>query len=637
VSAIWALLRLDGAPVEAAHLERVSAALKPLGPERADVWREGPVGLGHRLMVFTPEDRADQQPTSSTDGKLVLIYDGRLDNRPELAEVLKLKPAAARLWPDSAYVVRAFQTWGDDTPQYLVGGWALIVWDKPRRRLLAALSPGGSRSLFYHQTAQAVALASLPHGLLALPWVPRQLNASKLAGFLGGGSEADRTNTFFEGIHRLPGGHLLTVADGQVSTSSFWNPDPHHELRLPRDEDYVEAFNALFERVVSDHLRSAAPVAVMMSGGLDSTAVAAVAAPLLQARGEGLLTFTSVPDARAASTLAPGRVADETPSVQAVAAMYTNLSPEFVATDDAYFLDDLDAYFSFNLAPPVAIANRVWLDAILRAASQRGHRVILTGESGNHSLSWSGAGVIAYHLRRRAIGTAWREARALARRGRPLSPWRMLLTQGVLPLLPESATAWLGRLRRPPDPFASSPLRPAYVEAHAVNFRRGQALWHRPRPRRSHGGVSYHATVWRAQFGVDARDPTGDQRVIEFCLSLPHDQFLRDGQPRWLIRRAMAGRLPPEVLHARERGAQGSDWLYRLRQHRAEVAATLEALRQDELARDMLDLDRLGRLIEAWPEPDPMAGLDDPKLNEYAVAQLGLVAGRFILWAHGGS
>ena len=641
MSAIWALLHHDGQPADPAELAAMSAALAQLGPERSGAWQAGPVGLGHRLMSFTPEDLREQQPIRSGDGRLRLVFDGRLDNRPELAQALGLTAEQAREWPDSAFVLRALEEWGEDCPQRLVGGLAFIAWDAPRQRLFAASTPGNSCVLFYHQTPRRLALASMPRGLLALPGVPRKLNETRLAEYLLYSRAYARSSTFFEDIQRLPSGYSLSAEGGAVQVRRYWAPDLAREIRYPRDEDYVAAFNELFERVVADQLRSLTPVGVMLSSGLDSMAVAVTAADQLQARGEKLVSFTSVPDARSTQPVPPGRYGDERAYVLAMAREHANLEAVVVDTDGQWVLDGLEARFEHQEAPPGPAANTVWLDAILRRASERGLRVLLSGLAGNLVVSWTGQGLIAHYLRRGRAGAAWREARALARTGQSRSPWRALLGQGLLPLLPDRVWAAVERLRGRDGEQAGSSIRPSFAAAHGLApepaglnpAERLSADGRRARYGYATGRTAQSMPGWRSQFGVDVRDPTGDQRLVEFCLALPHDQFQRNGQSRWLIRRAMAGRLPPEVLWNPERGLQSSDWLYRLQGRREAAAAALRAVEQDELALRALAVERLRKLVEAWP--DPAASGPETK-EEYRLLQDGLVAGRFILWARSG-
>src|SRR6185503_14453349 len=174
------------------------------------------------------------------------------------------------------------------------------------------------------------------------------------------------------------------------------------------------------------------------------------------------------------------------------------------------------------------------------------------------------------------------------------SPWRALASQGLAPLAPEPLWELLERLRGRRTPGAALPIRPAFAAAHGLSaeaslrvLARGARVAADSRPQRANyaaNRTTHHVPAWRAQFGVDARDPTGDQRLIEFCLALPPEQFQRDGQARWLIRRAMAGRLPSEVLWNRDRGQQSSDWLHRLRARREDAAQSLRQIQQDDLA-----------------------------------------------------
>ena len=642
MSAIWALIYDDGRPVDPADLARMSDALAPLGPERCEQWQHGPAGLGHRLMAFTPEDLRERQPLRGADGRHVLVFDGRLDNRPELAAALQLSPEEAREWPDSAYVARAFQAWGENCPARLVGGLACIVWDTHARRLFAFSTPGNSCPLFYYHAPHVLALASMPRGLLALPFVPSQLDVASLARFLAHASGGDRTATFFAGIQRLPAGHTLAAEAGPARIQRYWSPDPSREIRLARDDDYVEAFSALFERVIGDHLRSLTPVGVMMSGGLDSTSVAAVAAAQLKARGQDLMSFTAVPDAgaNAGQFLPAGRIADETPFVMAVASQHDNLDPVFVSTGGQCYLDGLDSRFDHFQAPPVAAANRVWLDAALRAAGERGRRVVFTGEAGNYAVSWSGDGLIHHYLRQGSLGRAWREARGLARHSQARSALGALLADGLAPFVPQPAWSALQLMRGRAPRKARSPINPSFAAEHGLTLNGAKPPVSRRNAAGSRG-MAYHVAVnridhiaqaRRSQFGLDTRDPTGDQRVLEFCLALPYEQFQRDGQQRWLIRRAMSGRLPQEVLWAKQRGAQAADWLHSVYRNRPAARQAFELIRLNELARRALALDRMERLLDAWPEPRPG---DFRTQDEYRLLQDGLVAGRFIAWAQG--
>ncbi|HEV8711262.1 MAG TPA: asparagine synthase C-terminal domain-containing protein [Candidatus Binatia bacterium] len=432
----------------------------------------------------------------------------------------------------------------------------------------------------------------------------------------------------------------------------YWQLDLNRQIRFPRDDDYVEAFKELFERVVSDHLRSLTPVGVFMSGGLDSTAVATTAAQLLKRQGKRLATFTEVPRAGFTGPVLNGRYADETPFVQAVARLHDNLDVNLIRTDGRTFLDDLDHFFAYAETPFPNTSNRVWYEAILQAAKQQGVRILLTGDQGNLSLSWNGRGLLPYLLRTGQWGRALHEARALAQRGEARAAWRALSGQGILPLLPTSLWLIVQRLRGKAETGSTLPwqtysaIHPDFATAHKVESRA------RERGHDFHGRLSANTrqirsrvitgiditgplpTGYRAMFGVETRCPPADVRVVEFCLALPEDQYLRDGQPRWLIRRAMADRLPPAVLGNRKRGLQAADWFERLSAIRPHIFEELAQLEQSELARRALDLPRLRRLVEQWPQDG--WGEMQVLMNYRMLLESGLMVGRFLRWFEAG-
>lgn len=647
MSAIIGLINLNDQPVDRVYLERMSTALAAHATDGGGMWIQGCVGLGQGLICFTPEDRLECQPLISRDGQRVLVCAARLDNRPELMRALDISPIHARELPDSVFILRAYERWGEDCVCHLVGAFVFALWDAYTQSLLIARSPMGERVLFYHHTPQTFAFATMPRGLLALPFVSRELNEEQLADFLVSHNR-DIYATFYRSISRLPPGQLLTVGHGEVKVRRYWQLDLNREIRFPRDSDYVEAFNELFERVVSDHLRSRTPVGVFMSGGLDSSSIAATAARLLQAQDKRLAAFTEVPRAGFDGPVAAPSYADETPFVEAVAHLHKNMDLNLVRTDGLTFLHDLDRFFAYTEVPFPNTSNRVWWEAILQRASSQGIRVMLTGMQGNLTMSWNGSGLLAQLLRQGRWGRALHEAQALAYSGEARSTLRALVGQGVMPHLPTPLWAAIQRLRgklkeSPDEPWhAYSPIHPDFVaaqklKAHDLRINSPYLARLRADTRQLRYRVATTVDIgsdldtgYQAMFGIETRSPTADVRLLQFCLALPEEQYLRDGQPRWLIRRAMTDRLPPKVLENRKRGLQAADWYERLSAAREAVQAELAGLERSELARRVLDLPRLRRLFKQWPRD----GWDELQtyIDYCRVLESGLMVGRFLCW-----
>jgi len=132
----------------------------------------------------------------------------------------------------------------------------------------------------------------------------------------------------------------------------------------------------------------------------------------------------------------------------------------------------------------------------------------------------------------------------------------------------------------------------------------------------------------RPWFGIETRDPTSDRRVIEYCFSIPGSQYLRNGVTRWLVRRAMEGRLPDHVRNRTTRGGQSADWTEWLPAMRGELVAELDRLDRSETANRCLDLAKLRSLMDRWPE---RLGIEHDR-DYHLLLLRGIMMGRFIRW-----
>jgi asparagine synthase (glutamine-hydrolysing) len=648
MSVVFGVVNWDGRPVAAGDLDRMDAALAAHGPDGHGLWRDGNAGLGHRLSQKTPEDRLERQPLSCADhGQLVA--DARIDNRDELSRAWPARPAEARDWPDSAFIARALETWGEDGAARLRGAFAFAHWDCRARRLLLARSPFCERPLFYVSSPDRFAFASMPKALFALGGVVRAVDEGFLADVLAG-VHPDAERSYFRGVRRVPPGHALIVTASGARTIRFWRPESIGELRLPTDEAYVEAFLDVYGRAVRDAIRSAGPVGVMLSGGLDSTSLAALAAPLLAGRGDRLAAFTEVPAEGFAGPVVPHRYVDETPLVESLGRRYPNIDLSFIRTNGAFFLDGADARYAATEVPVRGALNLAWWHALLDNARGRGVTVMLGGFVGNATVSYNGASAIAYligHVRWRA---AIREARAAGAAAGASTP-RILAAQGIAPWLPAWCYRGLQRLRDPLGRAGHLQQRPAAINpsfagpavgARAASESSGDRSRLQPGSRAERSALLSRAPLatdglmagLQARFGIELRDPTADSRVVEFCLAVPEDQYRRGGEPRWLIRRAMAGRVPAEILDNRKRGLQAADWLSQLQAHQERMRIELDLAGQSDLVRRALDLPRLRRLVDALPSAD---AADFRVLADYrGVLDHGLDVARFILWVERG-
>ena len=603
MSALFGIINHDGQPVAQDQLAAMAAALAQLGADGGGLWALGGAGLGMRLMAFTPEDRLERQPRLAAGQGSALVFDGRLDNREELAAKLGM---TALDRPDSELVEAAYQRWGEACLPQLAGVFALARWDGPAQTLFLARSPILAPPIFYYSSPGWCAFATMPRGLFALPGIPRALNEQKFADMLIH-SPADPEATLYRGIARLATGSQLSLCRGQGRARAFWQADQVRELRFRRDQDYIDGFHELAAEVVRNQLRSSTPVGVMLSGGLDSATVAVLAARQLAVQGRRLSAYTEVPRFGFDGPVPPGRYPDEGSRVTALAAGVSNLDLNLIRTGQACFLDRIDWRFPHLERPVNTMVNLVWMEAILAASAEKGARVLLMGAQGNLTISRGGPGRLA-RLRSLLPGPL---GRALAGLG----------GQGDRAIL------------------ADSPIHPGFAAHHRVLARARAAREGLHRPGAHSRLLAGQAlmlqdlglleTPLRGMLGVELRSPTADIRLAEFGLSLPDEQLQRPGEPRSFLRRAMRGQLPPELLGNRLRGQQAADWFERLALVRHSLPAELERLEACGSARRILDLGRMRALLEAWPQARP-----EPQwlAQVQRVLERGLVVGRFLLW-----
>jgi asparagine synthase (glutamine-hydrolysing) len=564
MSGIVGLIHFDGRPVMMERLVEMTDAIAHRGPDGVAHWLEGSVGLGHRMMRATPEARYEQQPLADESGRLRLIFDGRIDNRAELKTAINAAGLQLRTDTDAELVLKAYQCWGEESPQRLLGDFAFALWDAPRRSLFCARDLFGSKPFYYYLTERLFVFASEVKAILSAPDIQRRLNEARIADYLVDYLEAhDNTSSFFEGVFKLPPAHTAWVRAGRITLDRYWSPDPHREIHYRSDAEYEEAFREYFTEAVRCCLRSARPAGSMLSGGMDSSSIVCVARELLGDEGQPpLRTFSAI------SSEQPESCA-ETQAIHAVARMNglesQTISPDQLGQFDGALdalVNRMDDLFDSKI---VHVPMTMYL-----LARQQGVNVLLDGLDGDVAAT-VGYTQLKQHLRAGRWKTAFTTGKALADYYEE-SPWlvggRCLLTTLAYFALPDGV---LSRIRR----AMKANERGALIRQSLINpdFARRVRLSERLESTYNNED-SFHTTSIREEWthrlrqayitvameryervaaahGIEPRHPFFDRRVIEFCLALPWRQHFMNGWTKPILRRAMKG-IVPEVVRWRK-------------------------------------------------------------------------------------
>ena len=580
MSRLAGVVRLDGSAAVPADVEPLVAPLRH--------GRPGDLALraGGAAVLAQFADAADLLPATPVvlASGAILAADVRLDNNDELAGALGLPTGAA----DIEVVAAAWAKWGAAAVARLSGDFGLAVWEPGPRRLWLARDHFGVRPLYYARGRDRLAFSTELGALLGLPWVDRRPNERLIGDYLLTVLELpqDPVATFYTGVFRLPPAHRLILTGVDLRHERFWRLDAASEMPLGSDEAYVEAFREKLDRAVGRRLRCQGRAGSCLSGGVDSSTLS-VTARYLRAGAEPWPVFFG-------KSRLPEN--DESQWVQAVVGQ------------GGYALREVPLSSPLALYPEVltAVGEPYCYDnladnlTLLRAAAAAGVGVVLDGYAGDLVVSttldymlepaqagdWAalagaaqaaaaqGNGDPEYYfweygapvLRRCATGGRWlafrRHAAAAARafglRERDLW-WRLWVRPLTPPPLRKLYRRWRGEetvLWRELNPL----LAPAFVRELdlAARARAIKADWTQPV---TDARVAYRrglerATVTRglewlaglgAAAGVQVRCPFLDRELVEFCCGLPRRLHGRDGWDRWIVRRAMDGRLPPAV------------------------------------------------------------------------------------------
>ena len=643
------LVTFDGSFPDSHTEDQLGRAITAQRRGRLSARRSGGALFVQRRGAVAAGSRHAEQPVSGSDGRDLFVALARLDNRGELGEALNIAPAELARTPDGLLVLRMFERWGEAGLARCLGAFAFALWNADARRLILGRDCLGQRALFFHRGRDFVAFATTLGALLALPDVPRDLDEGVLANYLAINLNESH-QTFYRGVARVPSRTVVLIDHTGVRHRRYWSPDLDAPPPYVRDEDYVERARELLDRAVAAATRDLPHVGISTSGGFDSSAVAATAARL--GRAERITCYVLTPPADLHIDIGPGKYLDERDKVEALARMHPALDVRFIAPERPHpFEEDSSRYFARTSLPALNPSNLGWFSHLYDAAAGAGHPALLTGTRGNFGLTWHGRFSLLAQLRAGTWADFARELPAVARQsGRSLS--RTFASEVLMP----GGPAWLRRLlyrlsRGDPDSVAFySALNPAFVaECDLARQWRAQGFqepWFRTT---GWSGARVRARLLFDfnQFGRDAaamhgehhgfelRDPHSDRRLLEFSLSVPEWMYRRNGIPRSFARRVLADRLPREILDERRTGIQSGAWFRRLDGRRLDIADEIERLDASPLARRLIDVQRLKRLMSEWPKDEHAAELR--KMEFHRALGRGLQVGGFIRWVEGGN
>jgi asparagine synthase (glutamine-hydrolysing) len=544
--------------VERGLLERMNAVLAHRGPDDAGIRCDGPVGLAHRRLSIIDLSPAGHQPMSNEDGTIWIVFNGEIYNFQSLRPALTRRGHRFDSNTDTEVILHLYEDHGTDCLRFLRGMFAFAIWDGPRRQLFLARDRLGKKPLSYQWDARAFRFASEVKAILQDPDVETRPDPVMISQYLTYGY-VPGSGSAFQGVHKLPPGHYLTCCDGRVNVVRYWR------LRRDRKEqrseaDWCQEIVARLEEATRLRMISDVPLGAFLSGGIDSSAIVALMSRIATGPVKTFSIGFEEPEY------------DELQYARQVAERFGTEHHEFVVRPDAAaVLPKLAWHYDEPFADSSAVPT------YYVAQMTREHvTVALNGDAGDESFGgydryvanllaasfdrWPGAGLL-----RHAIRCGLRLLPQSGTRTSLLYRGRRFL-DGLADAPERRYARWLCHfygdrkaelctpefLAAAGEVDALEVLLASYRESDAPDF--GDATLGVDAGLYLPDDLLVKVDIASMAHSLEARSPFLDHEFMEFAANIPFELKIRGRVKKYILKRALAGLLPDQILHRPKMG-----------------------------------------------------------------------------------
>lgn len=531
------------------EITKMSDTIPYRGPDDSGDFCDKNLGLGHRRLSIIDTSSRSKQPMESTDGDLVITYNGEVFNYLELKEELEQQGVNFRTGSDTEVILEMFRVYGEKCIDRMIGMFAFAIWDRKQQKLFLARDRMGIKPLYYTLDDQGIIFASEIKAILAAVPQKPTVNMAMFDAYMSVGYTPTE-NTLFQGIVKLKPGHFMVIEDGQIRTQQYWDLKYDQGKDLG-EEYYIQRTRELLEDAVRLRLRSDVPLGVFLSGGLDSSAVVSIMHKL---GAENIKTFSVAWDS--------GALYNETPYARQIAKQFNTDHHEYIINPDE-FLDFIPTYI-WHMEEPVTEAAAISLYYCAKLAKEH-VTVVLSGEGSDEV--FGGYPIYKY-------------MQTLEKYRKIPSPFRKWLINPLLNLL---GGKWSKYTK-----LSNLPIEERY---QGVSFY-DQALKNSLYTEETHKAVNNHTIsdvldefyqptqgndiqrkmqyldvkTWLVDDllikadrismapSLELRVPFLDHRLMEFSGTMPSKYRLKKGITKYIIKKAMEGYLPNEIIHRKKMG-----------------------------------------------------------------------------------
>lgn len=640
MSAIVGIYNFNKEPISTELVNGMMQSLQHFPADDIQTLQKENLFLGCHAQWITPESVGEQLPYYDYSGELAITADAIIDNRNDLFAILQVSEADRKRITDSELILLAYKKWGVESPKYIIGDFAFMIFDEKNKLIFGARDFSGSRTLYYFKNEEKFAFSTTIKPLLSLPFIQIRLNKEWIAEYLAIPdmfNTVDLFSTVYEKIEQLPPSHCLLVKDRKVKFTRFNAINFNEKMKLKSNKEYEEAFRDIFDKAVKARLRTHHNVGAQLSGGLDSGSVVSFAAKALLDENKKLHTFSYVPLDDFVDWTPRSRISDERPFIKSTVNYVGNITDHYLNFKDRSPVSDIDVWLESLEMPYKFFLNSYWMRGIYEQASYRNIRILLTGARGNHTISWGTAldyytnlfkklkfirlnYELGHYIQKKRTGRK-NVLLTIGKRAFPfMTKFRLNENDYHFPIYINSEFANRTEVFKKIKEYGVDNTGIDIPDTYEARKRQFDNLhiW----------GNGVSGTKLSLRYSIWNRDPTNDLNVVRFCLSVPDSQYIQNGVDRSLIRRATVGYLPENIrLNQQSRGLQSADTIQRIGVSWNQLIDEFQNLTTNKLMSEFLNIEVIKSAIDKVkgdPKPEYMF------YPEFKILMRSLIIHRFI-------
>ncbi len=528
----------------------MNTAVAHRGPDGEGIFIDYPVCLGHkRLSIIDLSDNA-AQPMFNEDRSIAIVFNGEIYNYLELIPDLVNKGHAFKSKSDTEVIIHAYEEYGQDCVKKFNGMWSFVIYDFRKKILFASRDRFGVKPFYYYHDKDRFIFSSEINAILTVVNIS-EANLGKVYDYLAYGYKTGNGETFFRNIFELQSAHNLIIENNELTFIKYWDlkstPGVYEESNLG---ELCEKFTHLLTDSIKLRFRSDVPVALLLSGGLDSSCIARVVDDLIE---EGMLDCQEV---IAYSAVFPGYIYDESTAIKAFIKTCKHIRSQEVTPNSMQLLESIDKVI-YGFGEPVFNPTSFTHYALMKQISSAGVKVVINGQGSDESLCGYGRYLIGYFLLDILFSKPadfLNQMQAIHEKMK--HSYVFVLCQLLKAILPRRFTSYL---RGKYQEKGVRCLNKDFIKSNYYYLQdsRSELFSDKNLDPYLKRGIRYYEFVQilhyedhsSMQSSIEMRSPFVDYRMMEFAFSLPTKNKIDMGVTKKIIRDAFRERLPRSAIN----------------------------------------------------------------------------------------